>query len=213
MIGFQYFSDLHLERYVNTFPKIKQIADNLILAGDIGHPETEIYNEFFSYYSKKYENIYLVHGNHEVSFLDKQKINEKKFTEKNIHLLNNNFFIHKNKILIAGSILWTPKVNTIENTKSIHFLHDMVENSQYQKKIFITHYLPSYELIVKKYHQLPYKKYQDRYANHLDYLMRKKQSPQVWICGHSHSVVKKKIHNTMCYINTFGPTCDSKFEI
>ena len=206
MISFQYFSDLHLERYLS-IPNINQIADNLILAGDIGHPKTEIYDEFFSIYSKKYNYIYLVHGNHELNFMKKTNINKIVFPT-NVHILNNNYRIHDD-ILIAGSILWTNSTNKEENIKSIQFFSDMVKK-KYQKKIFISHHLPSYRLIVKKYQNW---KNIDRYANNLEYLMRKEGSPQHWICGHSHCVIHKKIYMTNCYINTFSTKYSSVIKI
>lgn len=207
MISFQYFSDLHLERYIGTgIPKINQIADNLILAGDIGHPTTKIYNEFFHTYSKKYNNIYLVHGNHEINYM----MNPKNIIfPQNVHVLNNDYIIYENKILIAGSILWTPIVNRTEFDKSMKFFSDMLKK-EYQKKIFISHHLPSYQLIVKKYQKW---KTIDRYANNLEYIMNSDRSPQFWICGHSHCIIRKKINRTMCCINTFGTKYDTLIKI
>jgi hypothetical protein len=204
MISFQYFSDLHLERYL-FIPKLNQIADNLILAGDIGHPGTELYKEFFSIQSKKYNNIYLVHGNHEITYLKNTK-NKFIIPFKNVHLLNNDYIIHENKILIAGSILWTPNVDKNENDKSIKFFTNIILNNEYDKKIFISHHLPSYRLIVKKYQNW---NNVNRYANNLDYLMNTKGTPQHWICGHSHCILNKKIYKTMCHINTFSTKYDS----
>lgn len=213
MIKFQYFSDLHLERYLS-IPKIEQVADNLILAGDIGHPNTEIYNEFFYSCSKKYKKIYVVLGNHEINWMNKNKIKFKDFPEKNIQLLNNDYVITEEKILLAGSILWTSEVNKNENMKSINFFKNIITNEENlpTKKIFISHYLPSFQLIVKKYQNYTTK---NRYANNLEYLMNHSPngSPQIWICGHSHSVVKKQIHHTMCHINTFGQKYPSIIKI
>lgn len=194
---FQYLSDLHLEKKLE-IPVIKQIADNLILAGDIGHPTSDIYKEFFSSTSKKYNKIYIVDGNHEwdlSTIPDKNRF--KKF--ENIYLLENETIIHEDKILIAGCTLWTPTTSFEKNLTSVNFFQN-IKCTKY-KKIFISHHLPSYEMIVPKY-----KSYKNinRFANHLDHLLYdEKYHPDVFISGHSHCIFNKKIGFTRCMINTF----------
>lgn len=75
---FQYFSDVHTEMY-KAYPskihrfKINPVAPRLILAGDIGHPSTEIYSDFLKMLSPKYEHIYIISGNHEYYQTPKMK--------------------------------------------------------------------------------------------------------------------------------------------
>lgn len=208
---YQYFSDLHLERRLD-IPKITQVADYLILAGDIGQPNTEIYNEFFSYIGKKYSKVYVVDGNHEWFKTDLDKNNNTRFTEyNNIYLLENKYILcNETNTLIAGCTLWTPTTNKKKNEYSIDFITKICSSNEHYKKIIITHHLPSYKLIHKKYTNWSNK---DRYANNLDSLLTNINSPDIWICGHSHSVMDVKIGKTRCFINTFGHTINKTFTI
>ena len=66
----QYLSDVHFEHYhdlkiPSIFRKIEAVGDVLILAGEIGYPSKKHYTEFIQYISEKYENIFLILGNHE----------------------------------------------------------------------------------------------------------------------------------------------------
>lgn len=67
---FQYFSDVHTEMYKSNPEKIKKfdinpLAPYLILAGDVGHPFSQIYDDFLSMLSPNYKHIFLTSGNHE----------------------------------------------------------------------------------------------------------------------------------------------------
>src|SRR4029079_12083032 len=83
--------------------------------------------------------------------------------------------------------------------KSVNFVEQNIK--QYPKKdiIILSHYLPSYKLIIPKYYN--YKpKYQ--YASNLDYLIKK--PVKAWLCGHSHCQIEKYINGVYCGINTLG---------
>jgi predicted phosphodiesterase len=70
---FQYFSDIHTELYSGVecprfqvlIHDLKPIAPYLILAGDIGHPFSDIYKEFLELVAKKFKRVFLIAGNHE----------------------------------------------------------------------------------------------------------------------------------------------------
>jgi predicted phosphodiesterase len=61
----QVLSDCHLECY-KKFPCIKPKCEVLILAGDIGHIDKPIYEEFISYAARNWIYVVLVLGNHEI---------------------------------------------------------------------------------------------------------------------------------------------------
>jgi UDP-2,3-diacylglucosamine pyrophosphatase LpxH len=132
MVKFQYISDIHLE-FLKKIPKIKVLANNLCLLGDIGFPNTKIYTQFILECSKNYKNVFLLYGNHEYySGLVKKPIHKNCFTinqlneltkslPSNIHFLNNttlfidnddivftNKCVGERKLLkIIGSTLWS----------------------------------------------------------------------------------------------------------
>lgn len=60
----QIYSDIHLEFY-KSYPKIEKKAKVLILAGDIGKINNNIYTEFMAYINKTWEKTFYVLGNHE----------------------------------------------------------------------------------------------------------------------------------------------------
>lgn len=64
MPKFQVVSDVHLETrgYIVDFP-IK--APNLILAGDVANPESDIYQQFLQVQADRYDKVFLVNGNHD----------------------------------------------------------------------------------------------------------------------------------------------------
>lgn len=213
-IRFQYFSDLHLERKVSV-PAFQQVADYLILAGDIGHPRSEIYQEFMDKVSQKYRYVFVVDGNHEWGFPDfKPDKHPHRFYHKNIILLEQNTF-QVEHVTLVGTTLWTPFVNFEQYTKSLAFIHQFqnrqsVFNPERKPWVCVTHHLPSYQMVVSKYQK--HSKL-NRYANHLDYLFHTQDAPNVWVCGHSHCVFQRKIAKTDCRINTFGPTVTTSFMI
>lgn len=63
----QYVSDLHLEFYDKlAFPLIlTPAARYLALAGDIGHPDTDLFKSFIDYTARNWDRVFFVAGNHE----------------------------------------------------------------------------------------------------------------------------------------------------
>lgn len=130
MVKFQYISDIHLE-FLKKIPKIKKVADNLCLLGDIGYANSKIYKQFINKCSDNYKNVFVIMGNH--CFYNNTKnlafkncndmisiINtvQLKFP-KNVYFLNNkcvyidknteqvSFNYTQNSIKIIGSTLWS----------------------------------------------------------------------------------------------------------
>ena len=109
---FQYISDIHLEH--GNRIKIPKIANNLILAGDIGDPSEDIYSSFLRDISHDFEHIFIICGNHE--YYSKKRSMQK--TEcvireicnqyDNIHFMQNEaFHFPDSDISIFGTTLWT----------------------------------------------------------------------------------------------------------
>lgn len=114
----QYVCDIHLEFYEKaTFPLlVKPAAKYLALAGDIGQPNTQIWNSFFDYVSRHWERIFYVTGNHE--YYSKRKnmdeihreIKESLKAFPRVTMLDEDYpscFLSMENIVIVGSTLWT----------------------------------------------------------------------------------------------------------
>ena len=57
----QYISDIHLERRLK-IPIIKPKANYLALLGDIGYPNSTLYNDFIKYTSINWDRVFLLQG-------------------------------------------------------------------------------------------------------------------------------------------------------
>jgi len=192
----QYCSDIHLEKF-KFLPKITPVADYLVLAGDIGHPRTQIYKDFMSQTSKDFKTVVLIDGNHEY---DKYLPPIQRILPSNIIHLQNDIFVFPNRFFCFGTTLWTQSVKSMEYKKALVSLENFLMT--HKQQMIVTHHLPSRELIIPKYKNHPRL---DRFANDLDYLLKSKEySPKLWICGHSHCLLDKQVGYTRCLINTFS---------
>ncbi len=63
-IRIQYMSDLHLEMFPG-FRINKVNAEYLVLAGDIGDPESVEYSDFLADCKTKFKHVFVILGNHE----------------------------------------------------------------------------------------------------------------------------------------------------
>ncbi len=176
MLTIQYISDIHLEFRYN-LPKIKALADILVLAGDIGDPRSKIYKWFLSDVSSKFKKIFLICGNHEYYGSDIEPTNQ--FIRgllvvwPNITFLDNDYEDYCGYRFI-GSVLWDQEAtatsndykciegHTLDSRNALHtncrqYIQSMINVPQ--KTIVITHFPP---------------------GNLLD-------GPIVWIYGHVHT--------------------------
>jgi predicted phosphodiesterase len=63
----QYISDIHLEHRAK-IPKVFRefsACENICLLGDIGYPESKIYQQFVKMCAEVFSNVFLLYGNHE----------------------------------------------------------------------------------------------------------------------------------------------------
>ena len=224
---FQLLSDIHLE--MGTYHNIKPKAPYLLLVGDIGYPETRIYQDFMKQCSKKFEKVFYVSGNHEY-YQSKHKcksideidaIIEDICKHYDIHYLQNSSYDFED-LKIVGSTLWSDVLITDEltndylsiyKTKNKHIkVADTLEMYRMNKEyltttietsdkplLIMTHHLPSYKMILPVYETSLCKSH---FASHLDNLFKK---PLVaWVCGHSHGFNKQIINNIPCIMNSIG---------
>jgi predicted phosphohydrolase len=240
---FQYISDLHLETR-KELVDIKVCAKNMILAGDIGNPFHDNYTEFLKRCSGKYQNTFLITGNHE--YWNKAGINEtnekiQNITDKydNIHFINNKV-IEMNNTYILGCTLWSNLISLNSDSKiigddlniyksekegilgktgfmelhkkDVHWLSGVLKqcdesNSQKLKKdkkkvIVVTHHLPTFKLLHKKYKNQRAEPYLDRFYSNLDHLV--KPPIRAWIGGHSHCNMKVYMNGVFLGISAYG---------
>lgn len=134
MVKIQYISDLHLEHHKNNnvFSRIKKLQDceNICVLGDIGYPHSQIYQDFMTYCSENWKNVFWLLGNHcyhhkpktEIKTMSEIEEYVKQICPKNVYFMNNDYlFLNKqtNKvskyidqesndyIKIIGSTLWS----------------------------------------------------------------------------------------------------------
>ena len=109
---FQLISDLHLEINEDYNYYVPALADNLILAGDIGRSNDERLKTFLYKTAKQFKAVFFVAGNHEYYHssieLGKDKLNNicESAPSKNIFFLDQKSILYKNLRLI-GTTLWS----------------------------------------------------------------------------------------------------------
>lgn len=200
----QYISDLHLE-YRQKMPLVQPKTNYLALLGDIGYPNQKNYQDFLKYCSAFWDQVLLISGNHEYfpKKYSKQEIDDiiLNLASKyhNVHFLNNTGCLLEN-YLVLGTTLWSNNVDEPwiqkEHQKSVAWLETRLTSKR--NTIVLSHYLPSYRLIVPKYRQHPRP---HRYASVLDHLFR---PPLIaWLCGHSHCQYETTINDIYCGINAY----------
>lgn len=117
-------------------------------------------------------------------------------TEKVITYMND-----ARQIQIQKDVPFTPWAMTEQHEKEKQWLNQEIHKCELtnERCLVITHYLPSFELIHEKYqgHFL-----NACFASNCDDLFR---PPVVgWICGHTHTGMKKFIHGIPCCVNPHG---------
>lgn len=230
---FQIISDVHTEFYsINSpnFPQLKPLANNLILAGDLGSPITaqDRYIRFLHENSKKFENIFIVAGNHE--FYDSNIPFTKKAIREIVNQYSNIHFLDKTRIdyediSILGCTLWSDIQNeqklhvkssladfyhihnfTIENSNELHkqetlWLQSEIDKISTHKKILvITHHAPL--LTGSSSPQFNNSKISSAFATDLTHFIKK---PIVaWVFGHTHYSSRQVVNGVNVVSNQLG---------
>ncbi len=238
-----YISDLHIE-FCDTYPEIKNDAEVLILAGDIGNPYENMYTNFLKSVSGNFKKIFLITGNHEYYSHGNTIKETDEYIEnlilieqmENVIFLNNKIYDYNNFRFI-GTTLWSqihdnnPESLTAcfdyINDFDVSKKHDNVaiqnynnlfdENYNFLKQsidetvlpvVVISHHLPSFKLIDKKYYNYGKGKspassgINQCFASDCDKLM----TPDVlyWFYGHTHSENDCVINATRLLCNPNG---------
>lgn len=224
-------SDVHLEHRFfipNDIFSGSEEADVCILAGDIGYPNSDLYQEFIENVKEKYQKTFMITGNHEYYdnthlhlTMDNIDYTCEMLEDDNLTFLNRNFELYKGYHFL-GCTLWSnlcgDKIDCAASINDFKFINGLskkeynlfhirdrewitkeIQNFPNIPKVVITHHLPSYQLIAQKYKFSPLNHY---YASDLEYLMG--DDVGYWICGHSHCQTERNINGTTCVINAYG---------
>jgi len=209
----QVCSDIHLDYGDIDSSEFSKVvtpdAEILVLAGDIGNPYTELFEQFIEYCSKGFKCVLYVAGNHEY-YKHKQSISQtntkiyevlQKFS--NVHFLNNQVFEYEG-IAFVGTTLWSnigeemgpgdlyymndfrtitgfsPNVSNYLFNANVSFIKSALE--KYDNCLVITHHAPSMKCISDEYLG---DDLNCCFASDLEYLL---EHPHImgWIYGHTH---------------------------
>jgi predicted MPP superfamily phosphohydrolase len=224
--SFQYFSDIHTEFYSSNINRLNKILDKklidvgdiLLIAGDIGHPFSNIYSYLLTKLSAKFKSkkIIITSGNHEyyskyytMKQID-EKINEIVSKFNNITYLQNSIYhIENTNLTVFGSTLWSDLKKDEEN-EIVKNMNDFSEISELNIDMYrslhkkalnsMTGYLneyPNRNFIMLTHHLPSYTlidhKYElsflnSAYASNLEMA----HLPQVvaWFAGHTHTPIE-----------------------
>ena len=216
-IKLQYISDLHVDVNIKV-PPINKRGDYLAICGDVGTPRHISFKKFFDEYSKKYDKIFFVAGNHDYDcspLFNKNKVIENKkiindiFSNyNNVYFLDNNIHNINDDVIIAGTTLWTHPVTNkhypdhIErHINDVCWLNNVCQNNLNKKIIVLSHYVPTFKLIDKYYMERGIYK-TSWFATNLEHMI--KPPIVAWLCGHTHSVTEKNINGIYCGVNAVG---------
>lgn len=105
------------------------------------------------------------------------------------------------QIKLKGDLPFTPWAMTELHAQEKAWLDAEISAcaARKEKCLVLTHYLPSFALIDKKYEGSPLN---CCFASHCDALFR--QPVVAWICGHTHTGMRVEINGIPCYINPHG---------
>ena len=214
---FQYLSDLHLEFY-NDISHIKIIpeAPNLILAGDIGKPGTQIYKDFIEFVATKFERVFLITGNHE--YYGKSNMDEIEDYIRNvictsyqnvIFLQNECYMIPNTNLALFGGTMWShipyqyfyDVIRFMNDYKRIPHLSISKSNELHKKFVATLELLlktldDDTKLIVVSHHMPSYDLIDEKYKNNYMNIncafatnVDIARNPKIiaWIYGHTHT--------------------------
>jgi predicted phosphohydrolase len=220
MIKFQYVSDIHLEHCKHY--EIEQVAEYLLMAGDIGYPHEPSYVDLLEDVSKKFTKVFVIMGNHEYWERPAQEVKTqiKNLGEQfpNIIFLDNTSYQIAPNLSIFGTTLWSSIKNeeliakhvwdfrkipgfTPKEATSLHrqareaFQTHLAESPPNHKWIVLCHHIPHTSLIDKAYIGNPMN---EAYATDVDEFQDDRV--HVVVYGHTH----KPSISTKYYCNPIG---------
>jgi predicted MPP superfamily phosphohydrolase len=155
----------------------------------------------------------------------------------NVYYLNNKEYEINHNYVILGTTLWseipedytklvssligdynyiyinnknvTPyEINNIYR-QNVLWLENKLEEYKNKNIIILSHHLPSYSLVHKKFKGSPIN---CAFASKLDYLIMKYDNIKYWLCGHTHSYVRNIVNSCSCITNPYGYNEDHQIE-
>lgn len=203
-------------------------ADVLVLAGDIGYPLGEKYKtnyvDMLNLFKEKYKHVILVPGNHEYYCCKDYDRNEAFESLRDICKTTDVTLLEKSSITIGdikflGTTLWSAvdkptfkKMNdsNLVFNNHISYIEEFVDSFRWlkqelltetkEKKVVITHHLPTQRLIHYNYHSSPLN---SGFATEILDLLNLK-NVHLWICGHSHESMISSYGDTKLVLNPYG---------
>ena len=228
MESFDLASDVHTE-FSAWKPSTLPTSRILVIAGDYSTAQT-YEKTILELLELPYEHIVFVLGNHDFYGCDYQTTYSRWSAWPEDHpkihvLLNRSVLV--DEIVFVGSTLWSDiskdgcggyrvkhalsdykaigsfKVDTAQKAHvcAVQYLDQFLTDTQ-QPVVIVTHHLPSFSCIDAKYVDCTYNA---GFATNLDYLLQKHVDKiRVWVHGHTHAAVDKKIHGVRVVCNPRG---------
>lgn len=216
----QFASDLHLNAWPDLpFEKmLEPKAKTLVLAGDIGHPDSIRLQSFMKWCSLRWATIFWIPGHHELT--DVWHLKNRTYEDclehirvtvieyPNIHILHRDAFLTDDGFVFLGCPLWARLTAMSEEMSYDPVVRDITKKYEEDLKwlreqirqaslpvVVATHYPPTYTLLHREFINEPTCV---PFALETESLMR---PPVVaWICGYLHDSVE--IHRP--YMNAEG---------
>lgn len=220
----QFLSDLHLEFHRDRGQQfIRQLpvaAEILVVAGDLCDGDELL--PTLDMLAAKWKDVVYVFGNHELygghSFASVREnlayINE---TRENVHVLDNNLVSLRGRRFL-GTTLWFRESRAThrnrsrlydfkaiesfekhvyeENKKAIQFLEAEVQ----PRDIVVTHHIPAATCVPARFVTEPINHF---FVCDMTKLIQERK-PLIWIFGHTHDTVDKRVGDTRLLCNPFG---------
>jgi DNA repair exonuclease SbcCD nuclease subunit len=161
-------------------------------------------NDLIKNITSKYNNIWFLNNDHHV--LDDKKIILGTTLWTNIpeqyrYYAKRSMNDYKQSYYLKDEYLEniTPNYTSLLHEDNVKWLKERLEEFKDKEVIIMTHHLPSFKMIAKKYQNNPINYC---FATDLEDLL----SPNIkyWISGHTHDPIDVKIKNVRCIVNPFG---------
>lgn len=220
-------SDLHVDCQKDLGRSlIKDIAaddhDVLIVAGDVCEVQDgDLYFDTFEAISQRFNKVLVIPGNHEFWGAD-PRVTDKVIDDvlgqfNNVVRLKCREAQHINGHRFVGDTMWYPDSGQTleqkyfsdfmmipshkdfvfkENNKFVAMFDDFIQKDD----IIVTHHLPSYKLVNKKYKGLIENQF---FVTEMEPCMTKTE-PRAWFFGHTHHKTEMNIGKTFCAANPHG---------
>lgn len=208
----QILSDVHFDIWNCPFD-FPVNAPYLAILGDLGNPNSELFQNFISHQANRFQKVFFLAGNHEFygyTYHDTLEIIQSFCTSiNNVVFLNKNIYDLSPDLRIAGCTLWSEimehqkwEINTFmmdfkkiknwtvddynqqhQNEKEWLIQQIDIAKTLNKKLVVFTHHAPSFLHTCRPEHENG--PFMSGYCTNLDHLLKKPVT--LWAFGHSHS--------------------------